>query len=176
MLMLAAAMRTFYDYNHWATEKIMNAAACLTQEQLDEPGTAGHGSIRQTLLHMIDTHKGWLSWWDGSLSAQDAMMLSLDPADYPDLAAVRRAWDALAEQTRAFTGTLSDEDMERTFTTEIPDGSAVTFVLWKMMLHVANHGTQHRSEIAAMLTVFDCSPGDLDIVSYDFELMQQSAG
>lgn len=174
--MLAEAMRTFYDYNHWATEKIMGATATLTQEQLDEPGTAGRGSIRQTLLHMIDTHQGWLSWWDGSLSAEEAMLLSLDPAEYPDLAAIRGAWNAVNEQTRAFINPLGDEDMERIYTTATPDGSTVTFVLWRMMLHVVNHGTQHRSEIAAMLTVFDCSPGDLDVVSYDFELMQQANG
>lgn len=169
-------MRTFYDYNHWATEKIMNAAAELTQEQLDEPGTAGHGSIRQTLLHAIDTHQGWLSWWDGSRSAQEAMALSLDPAEYPDLASVRHAWDTVDKQSRAFTETLSDEDMQRTYVTQTPDGSNMTFVLWRMMLHVANHGTQHRSEIAAMLTAFDCSPGEVDFLYYDFELMQQANG
>lgn len=172
--MLAEAMRTFYDYNHWATEKIMGAAAALTQEQLDAPGTAGHGSIRQTLLHMIDTHQGWLSWWDGSLSAQDAMQWSLDPAEHPDLAAVRGAWNVVNEQTRAFVNPLSDEDMERTYSTETPDGTTMMFVLWRMMLHVANHGTQHRSEVAAMLTVFDCSPGEIDVLFYDFELVQQA--
>jgi uncharacterized damage-inducible protein DinB len=35
-----------------------------------------------------------------------------------------------------------------------------------MMLHVANHGTQHRSEVAAMLTGFDQSPGSLDLLDY----------
>jgi len=33
-----------------------------------------------------------------------------------------------------------------------------------MLLHVANHGTQHRSEVAAMLTAFRYSPGELDFV------------
>ena len=35
-----------------------------------------------------------------------------------------------------------------------------------MMLHVANHGTQHRSEVAAMLTGFGHSPGDLDVLGF----------
>jgi uncharacterized damage-inducible protein DinB len=33
-------------------------------------------------------------------------------------------------------------------------------------LHVANHSTQHRSEAAAMMTVFGHSPGYLDLMGY----------
>ena len=38
--------------------------------------------------------------------------------------------------------------------------------LWGMMEHVLNHGTQHRAEVAAMLTGFGHSPGDLDLLFY----------
>jgi uncharacterized damage-inducible protein DinB len=34
------------------------------------------------------------------------------------------------------------------------------------MIHVMNHGTQHRSEAAAILTSFNQSPGDLDFTMY----------
>jgi uncharacterized damage-inducible protein DinB len=34
------------------------------------------------------------------------------------------------------------------------------------MLHQANHATQHRSEVAAMLTQFGQSPGWLDLIFY----------
>ena len=34
------------------------------------------------------------------------------------------------------------------------------------MLHQVNHATQHRSEVAAMLTGFGHSPGWLDLIRY----------
>ena len=38
--------------------------------------------------------------------------------------------------------------------------------LWQMLAHVVNHGTQHRSEAAVLLTAAGHSPGDLDMVDY----------
>lgn len=168
--MLAETLRTFYGYSSWATERIFDAAAQLTPEQLDAPGVAGRGSISQTLLHLITTQKGWLSWWDGSLPAEEAIRIGLEIGENPDLAAIRGAWDKVAEQTQEFVGSLSDEDAERPFTFAPPNGPSWTIPLWQLMLHVANHGTQHRSEIAAMLTAAGYSPGDLDLLFYCFHL------
>jgi uncharacterized damage-inducible protein DinB len=61
---------------------------------------------------------------------------------------------------------LSDADVNREITTRLRDGRVFRLPLWQMMLHVANHGTQHRSEVAAILTVFGQSPGDLDALVY----------
>ncbi|MGZ9221207.1 MAG: DinB family protein [Anaerolineales bacterium] len=39
-------------------------------------------------------------------------------------------------------------------------------MLWHAMAHLVNHGTQHRSEAAAMLTDFGHSPGDVDMLYF----------
>ena len=174
--MLIEALRTSYDYSHWATERILDVAAALTTEQLNAPGNAGHGSIRETLLHLISTQQSWVSWWDGSLSLGEALAYRLDPAAYPDLAAVRAAWESVEAQTFRFLDGLTDEDTQRAYEAQLPWGlPPTTFILWQMMLHVANHGTQHRSEVAAMLTAHDHSPGNLDLLFYFFEQVRSAA-
>jgi uncharacterized damage-inducible protein DinB len=174
--MLIESIHTSYEYDRWATGHILDTAAELTPEQLNAPFSAGHGSIRQTLLHLIVAQKRWLSWWDGSLSLEDSLGFRINEDDYPDVAAVRRLWENVETQTFAFLDGLTDDDAQRAFNVELPWGlPSTTFALWQMMQHVANHGTQHRSEVAAMLTTFDRSPGDLDLLFYFFDQLRVDA-
>ena len=164
--MFVEALRRLYAYNGWATGRILDAAELLTPDQLHAPGQAGHGSIRDTLVHLLDAHRGWLSWWDGSLSAEESYNLRADPADFPDVPALRRFLAEIERKTQAFVSALEADDPGRVYGWDLPDGRRWEMPLWGMMLHVANHGTQHRAEVAAMLTAFGHSPGDLDLVYY----------
>ena len=174
--MLAETLRTLYGYNRWATERVLAAADRLTSEQLDVPGGAGRGSVRETLIHLISTQRGWLSWWDGSLSADEAYQFRLDPADLPDVAAVRTAWEAVEQQTESFIAGLDDAGAARIYETTLPNGAEWRVPLWQMMLHVANHGTQHRSEAAILLTGLGRSPGDLDFLYFAWKPADSAAG
>lgn len=164
--MNAEIVRTLYAYNHWATERLLDVATGLSRDQLLAPGAAGQRSVRYSLVHLVGAQKGWLSWWDGSLSPTEARARRRDATEFPDLGAIRAFWQEVEKQTQAFVTGLSDADLERVFTLPLPSGGTWQVPLWQMMLHVANHGTQHRSEIAAVLTSHGYSPGDLDLIFY----------
>jgi uncharacterized damage-inducible protein DinB len=70
------------------------------------------------------------------------------------------------DELRSFAVSLNESDLERTYEDTDDEGRPVTFHLWEMMVHVVNHGTQHRSEVAAALTILDRSPGDLDFCDF----------
>src|SRR5262249_43830439 len=106
--MLAKALCDLYGYNHWATERVLDAAAKLMPEEWLAPGNAGRGSIRDTLVHMISAQKRWLAWWDGSLTPERAYSTVLDLADYPDVESVRGIWTESDQAMRAFAEALSD--------------------------------------------------------------------
>lgn len=163
---LADAVRAMYGYNRWAMQRVLDAAADLPAEEWVVPGTAGRGSIRDTLVHVVSAQRGWLSWWTGALPVAQAYRLGLDPSSFPDAGALELAWEQLCDDTDAFLAPLTDADMARDLSADLPDGRVFRLTRWKMLLHVVNHGTQHRSEAAAMLTAFGHSPGYLDALVF----------
>lgn len=171
--MYVPVIRLMYGYNRWANEKIFDAAARLTPEQFLAPGGAGRGSIRDTLTHLIDAQESWFALFDGSDPNWE--LAALDPADYPDVAALRARWETLAAGTASFVAGLSEAKLAGPVT-EFDVGGRPVWPLWQPMLHVANHGTQHRSEVAAMLTHYGHSPGDLDLTVYLRTLDRSTGG
>ena len=67
-----------------------------------------------------------------------------------------------------FLNSLSDEDLLGAISYEA-EGKTRHRVLWHCLAHVVNHGTQHRSECAALLTGFGHSPGNLDFTVFLME-------
>ena len=66
----------------------------------------------------------------------------------------------------AFVGDVSEEKLGQPIQYKTMSGKPYQNTLWHLMVHLVNHGTQHRSEAAAILTDFGHSPGDLDMIIY----------
>jgi uncharacterized damage-inducible protein DinB len=153
---------TIYEYNYWANKRILGASANVSQEQFDAPAAFPYGGLRGTLLHILDTEWGWRML----LQYNDLSLPDLDKADFPTLAAFQERWDKEEQEMRAYLAGLRDEDIDshKRYTTST--GEPRDRILWHGLLHVVNHGTQHRSEAAALLTEYGHSPGDLDFTVF----------
>lgn len=155
---------TLYRYNRWANAKILNAAVNLSQEQFLAEAPYPHGGIRGTLTHTLFAEWIWRHRWEGT-----SPTTRLKPDDFPTFESLRARW--LQEETllMSFVESLTDEKLEQAIQYRNTKGASLQQILWKMMAHVVNHGTQHRAEAAAMLTDFGCSPGDVDMIYFLFE-------
>jgi uncharacterized damage-inducible protein DinB len=90
----------------------------------------------------------------------------LKEENFPSLPALRYRWEVEQKSWQAWLGTLTDDDLGRSVTYTRTGGQRHTNVLWHLVVHLVNHGTQHRSEAAALLTEYGRSPGDLDMIIY----------
>jgi uncharacterized damage-inducible protein DinB len=89
-----------------------------------------------------------------------------DPAEFADLDALQTRWAEVEAAFDAYLAGLTDDDLARDRSYTNFQGEVWTYPMWQQALHVVNHGTQHRSEVAAELTRFGHSPGWLDFLFY----------
>ena len=157
-----------YEYNYWANKKILAASANVTQEHFIAPASFPYGGLHGTLLHILDAEWGWRMFFQNdNWSAPD-----LDIAEFPDLATLQDRWIKEEQAMRVYLATLHDEDMEIHRYYSTPAGEPRDRILWHCLLHVVNHGTQHRSEAAALLTEYGHSPSDLDFTVFLNEFLK----
>lgn len=150
-----------YDYNDWANKRILQAAEKLRQEELTQELPMSWHSILETLSHILSAEWVWRMRCQGSSPAA-----LLDPDQFSTLEVLRKRWDEEEAAMRGFLEGLSDADLDRIVDYKNTQGKPFRRVLWQILLHVVNHGTQHRAETGLYLTTLGHSPGDIDMSVY----------
>jgi uncharacterized damage-inducible protein DinB len=152
-------IKLLYDYNYWANERILKAAAGVSAEQYNAPYPVSHGSLRRTLVHTLDAEIVWRE------RCQEGTSL-IEEDDLPTLEKLLDLWKREETAMRSYVATLSEDDLLRPLEYRNTKGVRFSNVLWRILVHVVNHGTQHRAESAAALTAFGHSPGDVDFILF----------
>jgi uncharacterized damage-inducible protein DinB len=143
-------LQQLYDYNYWANHRILTAAQCLTEEQLHRQQGHSWGSVHAVLLHIMNAEWIWLQRWKGQ-----SPRASFSQADFPTLDSIQNNWSVLEIEMRAFVTAQTPQSLVRVVPYTSTRGESFRLVLWQMMAHVANHGTHHRGELAAMFAVME---------------------
>jgi len=160
--MNANDLSTLFDYNYWATARIMRVTLEITPAQFVAANTSSYESLRGTLVHTMRAEMIWRRRLQG-----DPMPVGLPvEADFPTHQSLHEAWDAEELQMRSYLQSLNDSDVLAVIDYKNTKGAPFQNVVWNILAHVVNHGTQHRAEAAAMLTDFKHSPGDIDMIVY----------
>lgn len=154
-------IQLLYRYNSWANAKILDVASKLTLEQFLADGEYPHGGLRGTLTHALFAEWIWRKRWEGASPST-----GFRPEDFPTPEALRTRWLEEEKALTQFVESVSEERLNATFQYKTTNGDPKENILWEVMAHVVNHGTQHRAEAAAMLTALGHSPGDIDLIVY----------
>lgn len=145
-------IRFLFAYDRWATRRVLNTAGAASPEQWSHPSAIGERGLGGILVHALGAHQRWRVGWQG---LSDRPRPELEPLPRPGelLARWEIEWDSL----EAFLDSLDEAAV---------GGPFDDYRLWQTMAHVVNHGTQHRSEAAALLTQAGHATGDLDLIDY----------
>jgi uncharacterized damage-inducible protein DinB len=150
--MKAADLRFLFAYDQWATARVLAACQDIDEATWTAPNAIGDRGLAGILVHALGAHQRWRHGLTGS---PESPRPEREPL--PTVAELDAAWRAEWAAMDAWLGDLDDAGA-----VVEEDGRP----LWKYLSHVANHGTQHRSEAAVLLTAAGHSPGDLDMVDF----------
>jgi uncharacterized damage-inducible protein DinB len=147
------------EYNRKANLELLAILEQADPALLYKPTGAYFKSILGTLSHVLLSDIAWL----GRIVAKDdALRGALGPLPVADApAVVDRTWQTLAafatnrkEVDDAFAKlirALPDGRIEETLHYQNPKGEAQAKPLWVLLLHLFNHQTHHRGQVATIL-------------------------
>ncbi len=147
------------DYMNWAHNRVIDGARQLSTAQLTTPIRPGFLSSLELLVHIMAAERVWLSRWQGA-SPKSLLAVS----DIPSLEALVTAWEPLRVEMRA--SVLGVDDPSREVIYYRTNGEEKRNIWWHLFMHVVNHGTEHRSQIALYLAMQGIDVGNLDFTEY----------
>ena len=159
--MTADMFRHFYDY-HFALNRFIwdSYIVPLPQEQFVQPVDYSHGSVRSQIVHLMSVDDTWFKELQGF-----EIFEPLDPAAFEDRQAIRAYWDDVEQRMRDYLAGLRDEMLlDKPF-----DGEDANLAVWQVLLHVVNHGTDHRAQILRLLHDLGVDTTAQDYIFYVYE-------
>ena len=143
--MNVAEIRSLYAYNEWANARLFLAAAQLDQTVFAEPRGSSFSSIRDTLAHIATSEWVWLRRWRGESPAAVPEWGSLERAT-----ALTQKLSEIETDRAEFLRGLQDGDLARPLSYRNLKGEEYSQPLVDQLLHVVNHSTYHRGQIATL--------------------------
>lgn len=161
--MFAEALRHFYRYHIAENRTIWHSyVVALTAEQFTQPNAYAHGSIRDQILHLISVDDVWFSSLQG-LESLDP----LPPTAADDRERIRAYWDQVEQRMDTYLAHLDDAMLGMQPITEPEEDRGLC--VWQVLLHVVNHGTDHRAQLLRSLHDLGITTGAQDYIFYVYD-------
>jgi uncharacterized damage-inducible protein DinB len=160
--MNADAFRHFYNYHFTENRKIWDdCIAPLSYDQFTQNMNYSHGSVRDQIVHLMNVDDAWFSGLRGVENPE-----SFNPSDFDDREIIRAHWDSVEQNMRDYLEKLRDEML---FEKPFADGEDKDLTLWQVLLHVANHGTDHRAQLLRLLHDLGVKTTSQDYIFYVYD-------
>jgi len=154
----------FFRHNAMMNRRLMEACRQLSPDQLGATATGTYGSIGATLVHIANSQVGYAGGLLNIERSERPERLPEDP--FPGFEALAERF-SLGDAQLEEAATQADQDRQVQVTGDDPPGT------WWMpvslfLLQAVNHGTEHRSQVATILTQLGVEPPEMDGWTYFF--------
>jgi len=159
------ALRLF-AYNAWAFDRVWGCVGQLTDEQFVREVDYSRGSVRNQMLHIATAIERWMQRLEGASPAPVPAAES-----YPTRASARARWEQTKAELDAYLATLDQAKLDEIVVGRLAGrGADYASRRSDLLLHLANHGTDHRAQVLAILhSEFQVPTVEQDMVLYLIE-------
>jgi uncharacterized damage-inducible protein DinB len=159
----SSLLKTQLDYTYWASDRLLDAARTLSEDDLQRDLGNSFGSVLGTLTHIFQADRIWLSRVTGS-----PRLTLADSDERWTLDSLQTAWVEVHLGWIDWAGSVADVGKILDYTNL--SGQSMRLPLWQLVFHVVNHGTYHRGQITTMLRQLGASPVSTDLHNYYMSL------
>jgi uncharacterized damage-inducible protein DinB len=157
---------TLYEYNAYATGKLLDTVEKLGEDQLSQEMSPSHGTIRRLLQHMLTTETFFLAVCQGHL-------LDFEPTRYSTVEEIRAYWDGLEHRMRRYIEKVEEDELKRIREFRMHD-RPYALSAWELLVQAFVHAAHHRGELSILLSQVGQPMPNIDIIQYFVEQHHQS--
>jgi uncharacterized damage-inducible protein DinB len=152
-------LSTLMRYKAWANELVFAAAAKLPPAELTAPRSIVFGNLLRTLNHVYAMD----AVWRAHLEARPHGYTTRNPDACPPLAELREAQRAMDAWWVDYAGALPESRQDEVVSFRFIGGGPGAMTRREILMHVANHGTYHRGNVASMMYQAGVAPPTTDL-------------
>lgn len=161
--MNADAFRYLYDYHFTENRRMWdNCVTPLSSEQFTQNVTYSHGSVRDQIIHLVDVDELWFSELRGIQPSEPFPATSSD-----DRENIRTKWDSIEQSMRDYLAHLRDDMLFDRPIKEPEEDKGL--IVWQVLLHVVNHGTDHRAQLLRLIHDLGVKTTSQDFIFYIYD-------
>lgn len=157
----AATLKQHLAYSAWASRKLVEAAAQLSDaDRTRDFGTADK-SVLGTLVHIFAADRVWLGRAQGHVPAR-----FLDPERDMNMAALQNDWPKILDGWQALLDGNAGAGTGAVISYKDLKGNPYSTPLWQIVLHLVNHASHHRGQVSGFLRAMGHTPPPIDLIFY----------
>lgn len=155
-----SVLSTFFAHNTWANLKLLDFCARLSDAQLDATAIGGYGTIRDTLVHIIRAEVSYVKRTSGKHAPH-----RLGGDQFPGFAALQEVARWAGDELLQLALSARKESIVR----ESAQGQSCEYPLASLIVQEITHASEHRAQIATIITQLGMEPPDMSGWQYMLE-------
>jgi uncharacterized damage-inducible protein DinB len=146
-----------FEHNKWASLKLLDYCEGLSAEQLESTAVGCYGTIRDTLSHIVRSEVTYVERVNGKVPG-----VQFRKGEFAGFASLKEAARWASDEMLELAVSCGRDTLVRESNSKV----AVDYTLSSLVVQAITHSTEHRTQIASIITQLGMEPPDMSVWMY----------